>query len=217
MRIADSAEYPTVEVETPYAWVPIDGLSLGYQTLIAWMVDLAARFLEGFAGKGDPLAQPAIVLVDEIDLHLHPQWQRQLMGYLSELFPATQFVATAHSPLVVQAAEGANIVRLRRDGDHAVIDSQPDEVKNWRIDQILTSELYGLPSARPPHLDDLLAERRKILTKRELNREDERRLRVIDNKIGSMPGGETPEELQAMEIIERAARLIDRPKRRGKK
>jgi AAA domain, putative AbiEii toxin, Type IV TA system len=42
--------------------------------------------------------EPAIVLVDEIDLHLHPKWQRQLIGFLTERFPNTQFIVTAHSP-----------------------------------------------------------------------------------------------------------------------
>lgn len=50
------------------------------------------------------LADPAVVLVDEIDLHLHPIWQRRLIGFLSERFPNTQFIVTAHSPLIVQAA-----------------------------------------------------------------------------------------------------------------
>jgi energy-coupling factor transporter ATP-binding protein EcfA2 len=106
VRIGESKvdDYPTVQAETPYGWVSIQRLSLGYQTLIAWMVDLASRFLERFDGSENPLAAPAIVLVDEIGLHLHPKWQRSLMSYLGERFPSTQFIATAHSPLVVQGA-----------------------------------------------------------------------------------------------------------------
>ncbi len=219
IRIVESSTSPEVELRTPYGWVPVAGLSLGFQTLIAWTVDLAARFLSRFDGVGDPLSQPAIVLVDEIDLHLHPRWQRQLIGHLTQLFRGTQFIATAHSPLVVQAAENANIVVLRRDGDHVVVEAQPSEVKNWRIDQILTSDLYGLPSARPPQLDSLLHERREILEKAEITAADERRLRSIEKAMGSLPGGETPEEIRAMVAIERASRALapSKTRRRGAK
>jgi len=219
VRIGESKEddYPIVEAETPYGWVSVRNLSLGYQTLIAWMVDLASRFLERFGESEKPLSEPAIVLVDEIDLHLHPKWQRSLMSYLSERFPETQFIATAHSPLVVQGAEGANVVVLKRDGDHVRIENRPDEIKNWRIDQILTSDLYGLPSARPPHLDDLLGQRREILTKPKLTASDQQKLRDLEKRIGRLPGGESPDELRAMELIERAARTLDRPRKRTRR
>jgi energy-coupling factor transporter ATP-binding protein EcfA2 len=89
---------------------------------MAWMIDLAARMFEAYPDSKNPLAEPAVVLVDEIDLHLHPKWQRELLAHLTERFPQTQFIAAAHSPLVVQAAPDANVVVLRRQGDHVVID-----------------------------------------------------------------------------------------------
>ena len=140
---------PIVEFHTPYGWVRLKDLSLGYRTLLTWMVDLASRLFDRYPKSKNPLAEPAVVLVDEIDLHLHPRWQRTLMSFLSERFPNTQFIATAHSPLVVQAAADANIVLLRREGDHVVIDNDVERIQNWRVDQILTSELFGLESARP--------------------------------------------------------------------
>lgn len=218
LRIGSSKRrgLPSVELQTQYGWVPLRALSLGYQTLIAWMVDLASRFFQRFPESTDPFSEAAIVLVDEIDLHLHPKWQRALIGYLTTLFPNTQFIATAHSPLVVQAAEGANIVVLRRERDHVVIDCQPDEVRNWRIDQILTSDLYGLPSARPPRLDALIAERRAILTKPEVSAVDRKRLRTLEKRIGTLPGGESPPEIRATELIMRAAKELG-GKAKGKK
>jgi hypothetical protein len=196
---------PRVEAKTPYGWVRLRDLSLGYRTLIAWMVDLASRLFDRYPNSENPLAEPAIVLVDEIDLHLHPRWQRTIMAYLSNLFPNTQFVATAHSPLVVQSAVDANIVVLRREGDHVVIDNDPANVRNWRVDQILTSELFGLESARSPYLDRLLAEREAILGKGTLTARDEARLREIGAEIGDLPTGETPADIEAMDVIRLAA------------
>jgi AAA domain, putative AbiEii toxin, Type IV TA system len=196
---------PRVEARTPDGWIPIRRLGFGYQSQIAWLVDLASRMFERYPDSADPLAEPAVVLVDEIDLHMHPRWQRQIIGDLTERFPNTQFIVTAHSPLVVQAAGDANIVLLRREGDHVVIDNDPEVLRNWRVDQILTSELFGLDSARPPQIEEPLRERRKILAKPKLTKADEKRLAELEQAIGDLPAGETAEDSRAMELIRRAA------------
>lgn len=205
---------PRVEFHTPYGWVTIDQLSLGYRTMIAWVVDLARRLFNRYPDSDNPLAEPAVCLVDEIDLHLHPKWQRKIIDFLSERFPNTQFIVTAHSPLVVQAAEDANIALLKRvevdDGDDYVeIHNDMEPVGNLRVDQILTSDLYGLESARPPRLDDLMEERQNILAKSELTEEDEERLDEIEQKIGDFPSGETKEQREAMDFIERVADRLE--------
>jgi len=199
---------PTAEFHTHYGWVSLSNLSLGYRSVIAWMVDLAARMLERYPESDDPLSEPAIVLVDEIDLHLHPKWQRTIMDFLTERFPNTQFIVTAHSPLVVQAAQNANIVLLRREGDRVVIDNNPEIIDNWRVDQILTS-LFELPSARSATLDPLLKRREEILTKPKLTPKDKAELKAIAEQIGHLPTGETPEDIQAMDVIRRAAKLLE--------
>ncbi len=211
IRIREAEEEisaPTVEFKTHYGWVRLKDLSLGYRTMTTWMVDLASRLFDRYPKSTNPLAEPAVVLVDEIDLHLHPRWQRTLLSFLSALFPNTQFIATAHSPLFVQAAEDANIVLLRREGDHVVIDNDVERIKNLRVDQILTSELFGLESARPPQVVPALEERQKILSKPRLTKADEARLTELEAQIGDLPTGETPEDLQAMDIIRRAAELL---------
>ena len=196
---------PRVEFHTPYGWVPIRQLGLGYKTLIAWMVDFASRLFERYPESPNPLAEPAVCLVDEIDLHLHPKWQRTIMQYLTVRFPNTQFIVTAHSPLIVQAATDANIAILRREGDHVVIDQSFKAIHGWRIDQVLTSDLFGLETARPPALDKALRDRKKILTKSRLTAADKKKLTVLEAQIGTLPTGETAEDIEAMDIIRRAA------------
>jgi len=156
---------PTIEVETIDGWVSLRDLSLGYQTLIAWMVDLAHRLIERYPDYDNPLEQPAIVLVDEIDLHLHPKWQRTIIDHLTGIFKQTQFIVTAHSPLIVQSApEDANIVLLKRQGDQVIIHNNSQLIKGWHIDQVLTSDLFDLPSARPSEYDNYLKRQGKILS-----------------------------------------------------
>lgn len=204
-------ETPRSEFHTPYGWVPLSELGFGYRSTIAWVVDFASRLFERYPDSKNPLAEPAICLVDEIDLHLHPKWQRSIMSYLSERFPNTQFIVTAHSPLIVQAAEdNTNIAVLRRDGDHVVIDQSFTGIRGWRIDQLLTSDLFGLDSARPPKYESTIKERTKILSKSRLTKKDKERLAVLDAHMRELPAGETPEDMEAMALIRSAAEKLRR-------
>jgi predicted ATP-binding protein involved in virulence len=193
-------------------WVSIHQLSLGYKTMVAWMVDLAARLFERYPDSDNPLAEPAIVLVDEIDLHMHPKWQRKIFEYLTERFPKTQFVVTAHSPLVVQAAPAdANIVLLKKEGDHVVIDNDIESVHNWRLDQIMNS-LYGIESTRGPETEKWLAERKGLLQKQELTSGEEERLSELNEKSRSLPTADNAADINAMEIIRKAAEYLQSQK-----
>src|SRR6185436_7066665 len=198
----------SAEVHGPDGWIPFSALGLGYRTMTAWIVDLSSRLFERYGTLTDPLSGPAVCLVDEIDLHLHPRWQRDLITRLTALFPNTQFIATAHSPLVVQAAPDANIVVLKRQGDSVIIDNAPRSVRKWRVDQILTSELFDIPSARAPELDEAIRERDEILAKPVLSDDDERRLAELRAAIGDLPHGDTPEDIEAMDVIRRAAQAL---------
>jgi predicted ATP-binding protein involved in virulence len=119
-------------------------LGYGYQTTIAWVVDLAKRLFDRYPNSQNPLTESAIVLVDEIDLHLHPEWQRKIIEFLTHQFPNTQFIVTSHSPLVVQSANKINLVLLKKKGNQVTI-SRPQftTYQGWRVDEIL-DELMGL-------------------------------------------------------------------------
>jgi len=199
---------PEAVFKTPYGWVPVRQLGYGYRTMVAWIVDFASRMVERYPGSPDPLAEPAVVLVDEIDLHLHPRWQRELIGFLTERFPNTQFVATAHSPLIVQAASGANIALLKREGDHIVIENNPETIRGWSLDQILTSDLYGLETARPPDTEKLMLRRKELLTKPRLTKADKKKLEDIEAKLGPIPTGESFEQAKTMALIERSLEIL---------
>ena len=199
---------PRVEFKTHYGWVPLRQLGYGYRTMIAWVVDFTSRMVERYPDSPDPLAEPAVVLVDEIDLHLHPKWQRELIGFLTERFPNTQFIVTSHSPLIVQAAPDANIVLLKREGDHVVIENTPETIRGWRIDQILTSDLFGLETARPPDEEKLLIRRKELLTKSRMTKADQKELEQIEEKLGPIPTGESFEQAKTMDLIEESLEFL---------
>ena len=198
----------TVEFKTPFGWINIHQLSLGYKTMVAWMVDLAARMFERYPDSDNPLAEPAIVLVDEIDLHLHPKWQRKIFDYLSEKFPQTQFIVTAHSPLVVQSApEDANIVVLRKEGDHVIIDNDIKSVRDWRLDQIMSSDLFG-ETARNSKIEMWLEERTTLLQKQSLTPEEKTKLAELNKKAHGLPTADDEDDIEAMNIIREAAEYL---------
>jgi hypothetical protein len=202
---------PDVEFCTCYGWVPLGGVAYGYQSLVAWVVDFASRLIDAYPDSPHPLHEPAICLVDEIDLHLHPSWQREVMSYLSERFPKTQFIATAHSPLIVQAAPtvNANVAVLRRvrgePFDHVEIDNDPEMIRGWRLDQILASDLFsttrGPVPLREPGLQKKIDERRRLLAKGKLTSKDRKRIQELEKEIGMLPVGETPEQIKAMQLL----------------
>jgi hypothetical protein len=203
---------PKIEFRTPYGWVPLRQLGYGYQTVIAWMVDLASRMVERYPDSPNPLAEPAIVLVDEIDLHLHPTWQRKLIPMLTDRFPNTQFIATAHSPLIVQAAGDANLAVLRREGDQVVIDNDVEAIRGWRIDQIYTSELFDVPSAWPPEFDEPMKRRKQLLMKGKLTAPEKKELERLDKEVMGLPGGETPEQKETMRLLREALETLKEEK-----
>jgi predicted ATP-binding protein involved in virulence len=203
-RIITRGRIPFVEFLMHEEWVEYQDLSLGYQTVTAWMVDLAVRMFEKFSRHKDPLAQPAVVMVDEIDLHMHPRWQQKIMRHLSEQFPKIQFIVTAHSPLIVQSATNANVIVLKRQGNQVVVDNDPISVKNWRIDQILASDMFGI-SMRDEETTQKLNRRRALLQKEKLTTNEKKELANLEKEAANLPTSESPEMIKAMEIIKQVA------------
>jgi energy-coupling factor transporter ATP-binding protein EcfA2 len=200
-----------VHVRTPYAKVPFSGLSLGYQTVAAWTVDIAWRLFDRYPDSANPLHEPAIVLVDEIDLHLHPHWQRQIRRDLTRYFPNVQFIATAHSPLMAQTYLDANLAVVRREGNHAVILNDPVVIRDWRLDQVITSELFGFDSARPPEIEMKLKRRMALFRKPRRTSAEDAELAALDREIDELPTAETSGDQEAMDVIRRAAKLLPHP------
>jgi hypothetical protein len=210
IRISSKGHQQYLELETPYGWVRLRDMSLGYQTLVVWLTDFASKLFIRYPDSENPLEEPAIVLIDEIDLHLHPEWQRKLLGFLSGIFKNTQFIATAHSPLVVQAAgdEGANIVLLRREGDQTVVVKDLPDVQRWRIDQILNSELFDDVPAHSLETEKQLRRRDELLAKSRLTAKDRAELDGLNRLAHGQPVGESSGERRAADVLRELARKL---------
>lgn len=101
---------------TPDGEMLLKQLSDGYQNVLAWVGDLMYRITETFIDHKDPLKARGLLLIDEIDLHLHPKWQRRLHAFLAANLPNFQIIATTHSPITAQQADEDELYALRRTG-----------------------------------------------------------------------------------------------------
>lgn len=134
-----------VEFKVQDGWFRYTDLGFGYQSTLSWVVDLCHKLFEAYPDADNPLEGQAIVLVDEIDLHLHPKWQREVTAYLSKSFPNVQFIATTHSPLVIQSMEEVNLYVLKRiSEDEVSVEHSPiSDFRGWTVEEILR-ETMGL-------------------------------------------------------------------------
>ena len=98
----------------------LEQLGGGSRIVLALAADLARRMAQGNPHLDDPLQSEAIVLIDEVELHLHPGWQQRILGDLVRTFPNAQFIVSTHSPPVLTTVEPHRIVELSHDGDRIV-------------------------------------------------------------------------------------------------
>jgi len=101
-----------------------DNLSDGYRNMVAMVADIAHRAarLNPHLSANAATESSGVVLIDEIDLHLHPQWQRRVVGDLQKAFPNIQFIATTHSPFILQSLDPGKVIDLGIVNDESPID-----------------------------------------------------------------------------------------------
>jgi energy-coupling factor transporter ATP-binding protein EcfA2 len=120
--------------------VPVEELSDGYRSILSMTFELIRQLAATYGPKRvfhprDPtkVDVPGVVLIDEVDAHLHPTWQRRVGLWFREHFPKLQFIVTTHSPLVCQAAEVGTVWRLPRPGT----DEEARQVTGAELDRLI--------------------------------------------------------------------------------
>jgi hypothetical protein len=125
------------------AHVRFSQMSDGQRALIGLVGDLSRRIcMLNFVDLGDKVLMdtPGVVFIDEIDLHLHPKWQRQIVPALKRIFPKIQFFATTHSPQVIGEAKPEEIVLLTKDGQHKRPSGSYGRDSNWILECVMEAE-----------------------------------------------------------------------------
>ena len=118
--------------------LPIAQLSAGTQGTLWWIRLLALCLLQAFDYRSNWEKQPAILLIDEIENHLHPTWQRRVIPALLKHFPGLQIFATTHSPFVIAGLKAGQVHLLNRDANGVVTaSSNTEDIIGWTADEIL--------------------------------------------------------------------------------
>ncbi|MGP6151626.1 AAA family ATPase [Priestia flexa] len=123
--------------------MPISYLSDGYQDIIGIISDIAYRMaiLNPHLGHDVLKQTPGIVLIDEVDLHLHPKWQQKILIILKEIFPKVQFVTTTHSALIISSTKENEAVEIQT-VNNRIIAEPVGNPRDWYITDILANVFH---------------------------------------------------------------------------
>jgi putative AbiEii toxin of type IV toxin-antitoxin system len=194
LKEADQIRLPAgggIEISGPSVGqtIPVEAWADGYRMTFLWIIDLHAWAMK--AGSIDEDGQiGGILLIDEIEQHLHPSMQADILPRLSELLPKMQIFATTHSPLVALDARPEELVVLRREGDKVVaVDDVPD-FRGYTVEDMLAdprlfdSEIYGDEAKQK------LTEYRELaaIPKEQRDKAQRNRLRNLATEIRSLEG-----------------------------
>jgi hypothetical protein len=160
-----------------------------------------------YGDSDEPTGEPAFVLIDELDAHLHPAWQRLLPGLARNHFPRVQFLATSHSPLVASGLRpgelfvAERVARTSSNGtEHraAMVTLADVDPEGLRADQVLTSTLFGLMTSRSPNFGKKVERYSQLITAASRTPEEEAEMQSLKSVISaSYRDGETAEEREA--------------------
>ncbi|SPA21975.1 putative AAA ATPase [Cupriavidus taiwanensis] len=131
--------------------IPLERLSEGYRSVFALVADVARELLLEFRSLEDA---EAVVLIDEIDTHLHPRWKMRVMSSLRRALPGVQFIVTTHDPLCLRGMDDGEVVVLQRNETGRIVQLENlPSIKGMRADQLLTSDYFGLSSTVDPETE----------------------------------------------------------------
>ena len=154
------------QFRTPDGEIPLNVLSQGTQSIIQCLAHFLFGYAEYYDFPPDLGEKPGILIIDEIDAHLHPSWQRRIIPALTKHFPNLQIFCSTHSPLMLAGLKAGQVQLLRRNEDNGkvTVSTNDTDIAGWTADEILRNFLE-VPSptdlATAEHVNRLQELRRK--------------------------------------------------------
>lgn len=173
----------------------VNQLSDGEKCLLAMVGDLARRLAIANPSLNDPLQGSGVVLIDEIELHLHPKWQREIIRGLTRTFPNCQFIVTTHSPQVISHVK-PNSIYLLEQTPNGIIAKRPESSFGRDSNRIL-EDLMSVPE-RPQQIKDSLLELFRLIDEGNING-----ARELRKHLATEIGADEPEFVKADVLIRR--------------
>jgi predicted ATP-binding protein involved in virulence len=175
--------------------IELDWLSDGEKGLMALAGDLAWHLVVTYPDSANPLHEAGLVLIDEIELHLHPAWQRIIIQRLTQTFPGCQFIVTTHSPQVLSNVQPECIHILAIEDDNVIV-KRPERSYGRDSNRIL-EDIMGV-SKRPPEIEARILELFRIIHDGELDRAKD-----LIQDLATEIGIDEPELIRAASTIHR--------------
>ena len=130
------------EFETIDGVVPLNTMSQGTQSIVQWLGHLLISYAEYYDYPDNLEENPGVLIIDEIDAHLHPSWQQRIIPTLTHHFPHLQIFCSTHSPLMLAGLKKGQVQLLKRGENGKVIVSKNEvDIKGWTADEILRNFL----------------------------------------------------------------------------
>lgn len=197
-------EKQRIMIETAQGLTPLSSLSEGYKSVVAMATDIARELLTHYDNLENAYA---VVLIDEIETHLHPRWKLQIVQRLRRAFPRVQFIITTHDPLCLRGMYDGEVFVLQRDPVNRRVETLTNlpDVRGMRAEQILTSEFFGLGSTDPETDAKLMRYQMLQLNDHQTAAEAAEMDRLHDEITRTMKIGDTIQEQVLNEAFSKAA------------
>ncbi len=182
---------------------PLTTLSSGFKSIVSIATDIMDVMYNSW---GSMSSGQAFVLIDEIDVHLHPEWRLRVVEALRKAFPLTQFLLTTHDPLVLRGLASEEIRLLERSRSGELVMAMPaiPSLKGLDVDQMLTSDLFGLRTTLSAEVDRDLNDYYERLARPQAGAAPDGDLDALRERLSfTMPMGSSRRERLLYEIIDR--------------
>lgn len=172
----------------------IDQLSGGYKAVLSVIADIAKRLSMANPDSSNPLEEEAVILIDELDLHLHPKWQKEIVADLKRTFPNSQFIVSTHSPFIVQSLDADELFDIKT----MQYAEEEGNYRGWSIEAIQEHKMGVEPKTAifNQHLEEFSAA---------MDEEDYEKAKMLYDELKEMvsPGSNESKILKLdMEMIE---------------
>ncbi|MEM1322682.1 MAG: AAA family ATPase [Bacteroidota bacterium] len=165
-------------------------LSAGEKMVIGIVLDIAYRMSIANTHLENPLESKGIILIDEIELHLHPKWQSSVLGALSATFPNIQFIATTHSPLVINQLKGEQLILL---DDQRIVQGKSIHNTYGRDINSILEDFMGA-NERPAEIKKLIEEIEELLDEEQPN------IQLANNKLNVLKSLVGPNDYEIVKL-----------------
>lgn len=192
--------------DTPDGKVPLHQLSDGYKSVAAWIGDLLYRITNIFEDYRNPLHTRGVLIIDEIDLHLHPLWQRALHEFLNDRLPNMQMLVTTHSPMFVQQLGLDQVQYLKRAQRSVNLYEFGANPSQMLISQLLVSEAFGVPTDESLSTERIKDRYRDLRDKSDLTEVEQEEVQELSSKLATTVQSSRSEE----DLSEDQAELLER-------